>query len=142
MSGNSITHVRRNPPARLICSYPTNKEVDDINSRRFKALDSVLHTYACEDHPGEDSTRNRITLDRASKLLNANTRWPTKVDLRVGAQVMCITVSRVHSKHQESLLKSEYGSEPLSMLISSSTTDEQYESEIVNGSTGECRHVG
>lgn len=45
------------------------------------------------DVPGETATGERLTLDAAKKKLNEETRFPEKLDLRIGAQVMLVMVS-------------------------------------------------
>jgi hypothetical protein len=48
--------------------------------------------YLAQDTPGETAAGIRLGRDEATKMLNQETRFPEKLDLRIGAQVMLIMV--------------------------------------------------
>lgn len=45
------------------------------------------------DRPGHFANGDALTLDAARKKLNEETRFPEKLELRIGAQVMLIMVN-------------------------------------------------
>jgi hypothetical protein len=73
-------------------SLPGRKDVEKINLRELGTCVGPTTMYLAQDTPGETAAGIRLGRDEATKMLNQETRFPEKLDLRIGAQVMLIMV--------------------------------------------------
>ena len=71
--------------------FSLRRQVEDANTTRLNALPGDMLVYGAVDIPGHDIHDNRITRERATKLLD-DSLAPRELRLRVGAQVMLIKV--------------------------------------------------
>jgi hypothetical protein len=74
-------------------SFNTNAKVRNHNNARLAELRGPLHTFEAQDLPGWDSQGRELSLGQATELLDRRITWPQELNLRVGAQVMLLTVS-------------------------------------------------
>lgn len=74
-------------------SFNTNAKVRNHNNARLAELPGPLHTFEAQDIPGRDSQGRGLSPGEATELLDRRTTWPQELNLRVGAQVMLLTVS-------------------------------------------------
>lgn len=73
--------------------YSTKVEVQNIIDNRLKSLSGDSVYFHAEDYPGLNAKKEEITRQQATDLLNTNTLWQESLALKIGAQVMCVTVS-------------------------------------------------
>ena len=66
--------------------------MDNINRKELGTCQGSTTLYFAQDAPGNTATGLRVGREEATKMLNQETRFPEKLDLRVGAQVMLIMV--------------------------------------------------
>lgn len=71
---------------------PSRKEVDLINDDKLELCTGSTSVFRAQDMPGTTAQGVQLGLEDATKLLNQETRFPERLDLRVGAQVMLIMV--------------------------------------------------
>jgi hypothetical protein len=71
---------------------PIRKEVDAMNEKELATCQGPTKVYFAEDWPGTTAAGEQLSRKETTKRLNEETRFPIKLDLRVGAQVMLIMV--------------------------------------------------
>lgn len=59
----------------------------------LNALESRIEHYDSEDRGFVNERGHNITEQEATEMLNERSRWPQHLPLKVGAQVMLVTVS-------------------------------------------------
>jgi hypothetical protein len=72
-----------------------NRQVDAENDRRLRLINADNHHFDAIDTPGREENGWQVPPKRATELLDDQTRWPASLDLRVGATVMLVVVSRL-----------------------------------------------
>ncbi|GFZ43640.1 hypothetical protein JCM24511_01360 [Saitozyma sp. JCM 24511] len=72
--------------------FNTNAKVRNHNNARLAELPGPLHTFEAQDIPGRDSQGRGLSPGEATELLDRRTTWPQELNLRVGAQVMLLTI--------------------------------------------------
>lgn len=71
---------------------PLRKAAEDMNLMQLLSCPGQTTCYMAQDTPGQYATGERLTMEVARKKLNEETRFPEKLELRIGAQVMLILV--------------------------------------------------
>lgn len=84
--------------------YAKKVQVERVNESRLRDLETPLREFASFDTAGLDSRGNRITVEQATSLLDRNTLWLSLLKLKVGAQVMLITVRSELSLRRRQML--------------------------------------
>lgn len=64
-----------------------------MNQAKLDAIQDEVYLFKAVDFGGKTSSGERVGDEEATTLLNRDTRWLESVDLKVGAQVMLVTVS-------------------------------------------------
>lgn len=82
--------------------YARKAQVERLNDERLQGLETPLQEFRSFDVAGVDSRGHLLTHAQATSLLDRNTLWLSLLRLKVGAQVMLITVSSERSalKHR------------------------------------------
>jgi hypothetical protein len=71
---------------------PRKLDVDRINWKELETCQGPTTVYLAHDTPGQTAAGRRVGREEATKMLNQETRFPEKLDFRIGAQVMLIMV--------------------------------------------------
>jgi len=72
---------------------PRKVDVNRINRQKLNTCQGPTKVYLAQDMPGTTALGVPLGREEATKLLNQETRFPEKLDLRIGAQVMLVMVS-------------------------------------------------
>ena len=73
---------------------PNKTDVRNMNEAELQTCAGRTEVYLAEDMPGTTAAGVALGREEATKMLNEETRFPEKLDLRVGAQIMLIMVCR------------------------------------------------
>jgi ATP-dependent DNA helicase PIF1 len=71
---------------------PIRAEVDRLNDKELATCQGPTKVYFAQDLPGTTAAGVRLSRKETTKRLNGETRFPQKLDLRLGAQVLLIMV--------------------------------------------------
>jgi len=71
---------------------PIRAQVDDMNQSELQRCEGTTKLFHSQDMPGTTAQGATLSLEEATKLLNQETRFPERLGLRIGAQVMLIMV--------------------------------------------------
>lgn len=76
----------------MTSSFSRRRDVDRENIHNLDKLPGKPQIYMAEDRGGVNSKGFPVTVAEATNILNKFSRWPEELPVKIGAQVMLVTV--------------------------------------------------